>query len=177
MTSWLPSSVPALVFDNVVTLSSLNTQTAMGKTYRDTEKHGRKFVSDSAPPAPPKKSKYALKKEAQAKAPPTPEAMPQHGSEPLADPFRHQGEKRHFAPKGMTKEEHAEELRSTRVIKSTEFRGEGKIIYLDAIQNARGTALRIAEVSKGKRTIILIPTELVPQLEEGLGKVTPHLIK
>lgn len=78
-------------------------------------------------------------------------------------------DKRPPSPKGQR-------ANNTRRLATTTFEGDGKIFYLDAIQNERGKALRIAEVSKGKRTIILIPAALVPKFEGQLGEVTPTLV-
>lgn len=66
---------------------------------------------------------------------------------------------------------------NTRRLATATFNGDGKIFYLDAIENERGKALRIAEVSKGKRTIILIPAPLMIEFENQLGKVTPVLVQ
>jgi PurA ssDNA and RNA-binding protein len=62
-------------------------------------------------------------------------------------------------------------------IASASFRGDGKIFYLDAIKNERGLALRIAEVSKGKRTTVLVPATLIADFELNLAKVTPLLVQ
>ena len=62
----------------------------------------------------------------------------------------------------------------TKTIFSASFRGDGKIFYLDAVENERGQALRIAEVSKGKRTIIMVPLSLKAAFEDGQSKVAPH---
>lgn len=64
---------------------------------------------------------------------------------------------------------------TTKLIHSDSFRGDGKIFYVDAVENERGKALRIAEVSKGKRTIIMIPACLLANFETAQGKVTPFL--
>lgn len=66
---------------------------------------------------------------------------------------------------------------NTKRLATASFQGDGKIFYLDAIENERGKALRIAEVSKGKRTIILIPAALIVEYENQLGKVTPVLVQ
>lgn len=66
---------------------------------------------------------------------------------------------------------------NTRRLATATFNGDGKIFYLDAIENERGKALRIAEVSKGKRTIILIPAALIVEYENQLSKVTPVLVQ
>lgn len=65
---------------------------------------------------------------------------------------------------------------ATKTLHTEEFRGDGKIFYLDAVENERGRALRIAEVSKGKRTIIMIPASLIALYEGALGKITQHVI-
>lgn len=62
----------------------------------------------------------------------------------------------------------------TKCIHTSMFQGDGKIFYLDAVKNERGMALRIAEVSKGKRTIIMVPFSLLVSFETAQAEVLPH---
>lgn len=68
-------------------------------------------------------------------------------------------------------------ISDTKTLFSATFRGDGKIFYLDAVKNERGEALRIVEVSKGKRTIIMVPFSQLPNFDEAQQKVLPHFSK
>lgn len=52
----------------------------------------------------------------------------------------------------------------TEVVSSQEIRGSRKIIYVDVIENDKGRAVRMTEISNNKRNFIIIPPELVSEV-------------
>lgn len=130
----------------------------MGKTHRKDADIGKKSRGEKIPPRSKYAEKQALKAKEELKAP-----------LPIVPPPRHA-----YTPPA-TEQERPRRDTTTQTLKTVEFQGCGKIIYLDAVKNDRGKALRIVEVSKGARTMVLIPAELVRMFEESLAKVTPEL--
>jgi hypothetical protein len=132
----------------------------MGKTFKDSKVGGAG------------KSKYALKQKRREE-----EADTEYP--PIDIPRIHHDKPR---PSSANRtREHAEQSSETDsktiTISTQTIQGDGKLIYVDAVENSRGRAMRVVEVSRGKRTFVLIPESLMAGFDTAYSLIASDVVK